>query len=106
MDIEVNNLAFEYTKNNETLKDVSFKFSSGDIVAVLGVNGAGKSTLIKCLGSIYKPKGGQIIIDDKNLSLLKPNEKARLISYVPQNISFPDFSVFDSILIGRKPYIN
>ena len=106
MDIEVNNLSFEYIKNNETLKNVSFKFSSGDIIAVLGVNGAGKSTLIKCLGSIYKPKSGQILIGEKNLTSLNSNEKARLISYVPQSISFPDFSVFDSILIGRKPYIN
>lgn len=106
MDIEVNNLSFEYTKNSETLKDVSFKFSSGDIVAVLGVNGAGKSTLIKCLSSIYKPKSGEILVGEKNLTLLKANERARLISYVPQNIIFPDFSVFDSVLIGRKPYIN
>lgn len=106
MDIEVKNLSFEYTKNHETLKDVSFKFSSGDVVAILGMNGAGKSTLIKCLSSIYKPKKGEILIGDKSLTSLKANEKARLISYVPQHIVFPDFSVFDSILIGRKPYIN
>lgn len=106
MNIEVNNLSFEYSKNHETLKNVSFNFSSEDIVAVLGVNGAGKSTLIKCLGSIYKPKNGEILIDGQNLSALNASKRARLISYVPQNIVFPDFSVFDSILIGRKPYIN
>lgn len=105
MEFKVNDLCFEYNKNQEILKDVSFSFNEGDIVAVLGINGAGKSTLIKCLASIFKPKSGSIILDNEDLTKLNPTKRAQLISYVPQSIFFNDLSVYDSILIGRKPYI-
>ncbi len=45
------------------LKGVSLDIRRGEVVALLGENGAGKSTLIKVLGGLFRPDGGQVLID-------------------------------------------
>lgn len=53
-----------------TLDDVSFEFSSGDRVAVVGRNGAGKSTLLKVLVGAYPPTRGVLEISGNRQALL------------------------------------
>lgn len=102
--IDIKNLSFSYS-TKKVLDDISFIGNNGDIIAILGQNGAGKSTLLKCLNGILKPNSGSILIDSKNILDLSSNEKAKLLSYVPQDIMFGDFCIFDAVLMGRKPYI-
>ena len=102
--IEVKNLSFAYGKR-EILRDVSFKAESGEIVGILGNNGAGKSTLVTCLKQILKPKAGKIILNGKDAETLSKRELAQYISYVAQKNEQTQTTVFDSVLLGRKPYI-
>ena len=102
--IEVKNLSFAYGKR-EILRDVSFKAESGEIVGILGNNGAGKSTLVTCLNHILKPKSGKIILNGKDAETLSKRELAQYISYVAQKNEQTQTTVFDSVLLGRKPYI-
>ena len=102
--IEVKNLSFAYGKR-EILRDVSFKADSGEIVGILGNNGAGKSTLVTCLNHILKPKSGKIILNGKDAETLSKRELAQYISYVAQKNEQTQTTVFDSVLLGRKPYI-
>ena len=102
--IEVKNLSFAYGKR-EVLRDVSFKAESGEIVGILGNNGAGKSTLVTCLNHILKPKSGKIILNGKDAETLSKRELAQYISYVAQKNEQTQTTVFDSVLLGRKPYI-
>lgn len=102
--IDIKSLSFSYSAK-KVLNDISFIGNNGDIIAILGQNGAGKSTLLKCLNGILKPNSGSILIDNKNILDLSSNEKAKLLSYVPQDIMFGDFCIFDAVLMGRKPYI-
>ena len=102
--IEVKNLSFAYGKR-EVLRDVSFKAESGEIVGILGNNGAGKSTLVTCLNRILKPKSGKIILNGKDAETLSKRELAQYISYVAQKNEQTQTTVFDSVLLGRKPYI-
>lgn len=44
----------------EALKNVSFNFSHGDRVGLLGPNGSGKTTLLKLIAGIYSPTSGTI----------------------------------------------
>ena len=104
MSFELKNLHYGYQKEQPILNDVSFSLEEGDIAIILGPNGAGKSTLIKCLVGLLKPEQGTISIDGTDLVSLKGKERAKLISYVPQNIAFPSLSVYDAILLGRLPY--
>jgi iron complex transport system ATP-binding protein len=74
----------------EVLKDVEIEAKRGELLAIIGPNGAGKSTLLKSLVGILKPTG-KVELDGRDLLSLKPAERARLITYVPQS-SFPEFA--------------
>ncbi|EJW99483.1 iron(III) ABC transporter, ATP-binding protein [gut metagenome] len=87
------------------VQDVSFSAEEGDFVAVLGVNGVGKSTMLKCINKINRSKSGEILIDHQPVSSLDNTELAKQIGYVAQNCQFSDGTVFDSVLLGRKPFI-
>ena len=102
--IEIKNISFSYGKN-EVLKGISFDAQPGECVGILGNNGAGKSTLITCLNKILTPKTGEVYIDSQNILKMGRLEAARRISYVAQKNGVSQMTVFDSVLLGRRPYI-
>lgn len=104
MHIKIENLSFSYGKTL-VLDSINLNIEKGERLIILGNNGVGKSTLIKCINQIIKPTKGSILIDDFLISSYKQNEIAKKIAYVPQSVSLFDQSVFDAVLLGRKPYI-
>lgn len=104
MKLEIKNLCFSYPRK-DVVKDFSLSVESGECVAVLGMNGVGKSTMLKCVNKILRPKSGEILIDGINVGSMNDTELATKIGYVSQNCEFADATVFDSVLVGRKPYI-
>ena len=104
MKLEIKNLCFAYG-SHEGVQDVSFCAEEGDFVAVLGVNGVGKSTMLKCINKINGATSGEILIDRQSINKLDNTELAKRIGYVAQNCRFSDGTVFDSVLLGRKPFI-
>ena len=103
--IKVKDLEFSYKRGNTILSEIEFETEEGMFIAVLGNNGAGKSTLIKCLNRILKPQIGSVNIDGSDISTLSSNEIARRVAYVSQHNYAEQFTVFDAVLLGRKPYI-
>ncbi len=104
--VEVNNVTFAYKPGaGNVLEEVSFALDKNQCIAVLGNNGAGKSTLLKCINGICPPQKGEILVDGSSVSRMTRNEMARNISYVAQNNISLNMTVFDAILLGRKPYI-
>ena len=104
MILSVDGVEFSY-KSKKILENVKFEVNRGDVVSILGVNGAGKSTLIKCINKILKPKKGTILIDNYNIDKLDNLEIAKKIGYVPQRADGNYMTVFDAVLLGRKPHI-
>ena len=102
--IEIKDVAYAYGRT-EVLKQVSMSVEPGDFVGILGNNGAGKSTLITCVNRIRKPKRGQIFIDGQDVAQLGRLEVARRIAYMGQKSELSRMTVFDAVLLGRKPYI-
>ena len=102
--LEVKDLSFYYGKT-QILNSINLHINKGDRLVIIGNNGVGKSTLIKCINRIAQPKEGTIILDNKPLDLYKQNDIAKKIAYVPQSISLIDQTVFEAVLLGRKPYI-
>lgn len=85
------------------LRDVSFELNQGEIVAIIGRNGVGKSTLIKSLIGLIRPKSGRVIYGDREITRMKPYERARLgIGYVPQGHGvFPLLTVRENLKMGE-----
>ncbi len=103
--IEVKNLSFSYDKSTPVLRDISFTLRGGECCAVLGNNGAGKSTLLKCIDRILRPQRGEVLLDGRDVSALPRRQLAREIAYVAQNERPGELTVFDTVLLGRRPYI-
>ncbi len=88
MRLEVS-VSFSYGEK-KVLKNVGFTAERGELLAIIGPNGAGKSTLLKAMVGILTPTG-KVRLDGRDLIRMKPRERARLITYVPQS-SFPEFA--------------
>ncbi len=66
--IEFKNVSFTYPDTTkEILKNVSFKITKGETIAIVGVNGAGKSTLVKLLLRFYDANEGEILYNGINV---------------------------------------
>ncbi len=104
MILEVDGVEFSYD-SAPILKGVTFEVRKGEMVAILGPNGAGKSTLLKCINGILKPKGGVVMVEGLPGESYGSHEMAKKMGYVPQINTGNFMTVFDAVLLGRKPYI-
>jgi lipopolysaccharide export system ATP-binding protein len=68
--------------------DASLSVKSGEIVGLLGPNGAGKTTAFYMIVGLIAANGGEIFIDDQNITHLAIHQRARLgLGYLPQEAS-------------------
>jgi lipopolysaccharide export system ATP-binding protein len=82
------------------VRDVSLDVASGEVIGLLGPNGAGKTTCFYMMVGLVPADGGQIFLDDTELTRLPIHRRARLgLSYLPQEASiFRRLTVEDNIL--------
>ena len=88
----------------EVLRGVNLEISKGEVVAIVGPSGCGKSTLLHILGSLDKADMGEIVINNKALSLLSGNKLAafrnRHIGFVFQfHHLLPEFTALENVCI-------
>ena len=98
MRIEAKNLVKIYGYRS-VVNDVSFHIDKGEVVGLLGPNGAGKTTTFYMIVGLIKPNRGNVLLNDKDISALPMNERAKLgIGYLPQEASiFRKLSVEDNL---------
>jgi branched-chain amino acid transport system ATP-binding protein len=90
------------------LNEVNMTIKKGQIHAVIGPNGAGKTSLFNCVSGVYHPQRGDILLEGKSITDLKPHQIAKLgVSRTFQNIElFANMSVIDNLLLGRHIRMN
>ena len=104
MILDVQKIQFNYPAR-PVLDDINFYIHPGELVAVLGTNGTGKTTLLKCINRILEPIAGTVFLDKEPISSLTNNALAQRLGYVEQQRSGSRTTVFNAVLLGRKPYI-
>ena len=82
--------------------DVDFDLPRSHITCIIGPNGAGKSTLFNLITGIYKPTGGQVLLDGEDITGLAAHKiAARGIGRTFQSSRlFEDLSILDNVMIG------
>ena len=76
------------------------------MTAILGNNGAGKTTLLNLLGNLLRPTSGTVMVGNEHLEKLNRREIAQHIAYVSQQQRIPHLSVYDEVLLGRRPHVS
>jgi branched-chain amino acid transport system ATP-binding protein len=89
------------------LAGVNLEVNATDFFAIIGPNGAGKTSIFNCISGIYTPTRGRILFDGRDISSLKPHQRAQLrIARTFQNIAlFKGMTVLDNIKIGRHIHL-
>jgi len=105
MILEVNGLRYQYP-DRPVLEEINFSVQRGEVLAILGTNGAGKTTLLKCINRILIPETGTVMINDHPITELSRRDLAKKIAYVEQQRTGSRARVFNTVLLGRKPYIH
>lgn len=98
--IEFKDVCYRYPGcETNTLHHFNLKIYAGEKVAVVGVNGAGKTTLVKLLCRFYRPRSGQILINDIDISEFQRDELFTLFSAVFQDILILPFTVAENVAL-------
>ena len=105
--LETNDLEIGYKKSSAThsvLKEINLSLKSGELVCFLGPNGVGKSTLLRTMAGIQRPLQGQVLVDQRPLSSLSLNEKAKYISLVLTDRTAGNLTIKELVSLGRHPH--
>ena len=100
--IKVNNLKKSYG-DLEVLKSIDLQVQEGEVVCLIGPSGSGKSTLLRCLNLLEEVTGGEVSVNEINLT-----DKGTNINKVRENIGmvfqhfnlFPHLAILDNITLA------
>ncbi|MBP5244934.1 MAG: ABC transporter ATP-binding protein [Clostridia bacterium] len=87
------------------LNDLSLTLYNGDFVTVIGGNGAGKSTMLNAVSGVWKPDGGKIIIDGKDVTSMPEFKRAKFLGRVfqdPMMGTAADMSIEENLALAKR----
>jgi ABC-type multidrug transport system fused ATPase/permease subunit len=96
--IEVDDLSYVTDEGVQLLSEINFNLKHGEHMALVGLSGSGKSTLAQCIVQLVKYTGGNIFIDQKELSNLSREDIAHSIGFVSQTPFIFEGSIEENLL--------
>ena len=104
--IEFRNVSKKYETGTEAIHNVNFKIEKGEFAFLVGSSGSGKSTLIKLMLKEEEPTSGNIIINGKDITFLKPSRVPylrRSMGIVFQDFRLlPDKTVYENVAFAMN----
>jgi len=88
--------------NIPALHGVTIEVGKGEIVTLIGANGAGKTTTLRTISGLLKPRRGEVVFGERNITGRKPDVITAMgISHVPEGRGiFANLSVADNLELG------
>lgn len=100
--IKVENLQKSFGKI-EVLKGINTEINRGEVICIIGASGSGKSTFLRCLNLLEEPSGGNIYLDDIDITDSKTdiNKHRQKMGMVFQQFNlFPHMTVLKNMTIA------
>ena len=97
------NIGTEY--ENNIFKDFNLDIESNTSTAIIGSNGCGKSTLLNMIAGSIQPEKGSMILDGKDITKLKEEQRSKHIGRVYQNPSMgvaPSLTILENMALADK----
>jgi len=86
--------------------DVSFEVNEGEILGIIGPNGSGKSTLFNCILGQLQPSAGDVQVDGRSVTGMRPCDLNRLgVSRTFQLLQvFPQLSARENLILAGQEH--
>jgi molybdate transport system ATP-binding protein len=97
--IEIRNISM--TLDEFSLEDISLHVREKEYMVLLGPSGSGKTLLLETIAGIYRPAGGQILMEGKNITETPPG-KRRIAMVYQDYMLFPHLTLEENIAFGLK----
>jgi branched-chain amino acid transport system ATP-binding protein len=90
----------------EAVRGVSFEVREGEILGLIGPNGSGKSTLFNCILGQLSPTRGEVRLDGRTVTNMRPSRLNRLgVSRTFQLLQvFPQLTVSENLLLAAQEH--
>ena len=99
--IEFDRVTFGYEPSNPILKNISFKVSPGETIALVGATGAGKPTILGLLPRLYEVTEGTVRLDGADIRSLRRQELRREVGVVSQAVFLFEGTILENLILGR-----
>ncbi|MGO1528024.1 MAG: ABC transporter ATP-binding protein [Senegalia sp. (in: firmicutes)] len=107
--LKIENLSKSFNKNTENeiniFENLNLNIEKNKCTSIIGSNGCGKSTLLNMIGGSIDIDGGNIVLNDNDISKLKEEKRAIHIGRVYQNPSMgvsPSLSILENLSLADK----
>lgn len=102
--IKLENIVKIYEGNsNPAVDNLSVEIPNGKICILIGPSGCGKTTLLRMINGLISPTGGEIFINDNDITEVDQVELRRNMGYVIQGTGlFPHWTIAENISVVPK----
>ncbi len=100
--IELRHVTKRYA-DKVAVNDLSLVVPEGEVAVLIGPSGCGKTTTLRMINRLIEPTSGQILVQGRDASELRPEELRRHIGYVIQSVGlFPHLTVAENVATVPK----
>ncbi|AFK85367.1 MULTISPECIES: ABC transporter ATP-binding protein [Thermoanaerobacterium] len=99
--VEFKHVFFKY-HDDMVLKDINFKVSAGQTVAIMGTTGSGKSSLVNLIGRYYDVFDGAVYIDGHDVRSINLHDLRSQMAVVQQDTFLFSESIEENVRFGKE----
>ena len=99
--VEIENVAFSYSKDRELIKNLNLSVESGNRVAIVGPTGCGKTTVVNLLMRFYDVDEGKISVDGTDITKATRKSLRKSYGMVLQDTWLKEGTVRENIAMGK-----
>lgn len=100
-DVHFRDVTFAYEPGINILEHLSFDVKAGESVALVGPTGAGKTTIVNLISRFYNLSGGEVDIDDSDISKVTLHSLRSQMGIMLQDSFIFSGTIRDNIAYGK-----